>query len=202
MTNQYEPDIQAFERADRQAAPPAGCVVFTGSSTFALWQTLAADFPFVHAVNRGFGGSVYSEVAMFARRIVTPLAPSLVVAYAGDNDLAGGMTPAAVLADAQQFLANVRIDCPRVPILLLSVKPSPCRWNLAPVVRETNALLEQYAKRTPGLAYFDTFTPMLGRDGLPRRELYVEDQLHMSPAGYALWRDLLTPTIKAMSAGK
>jgi lysophospholipase L1-like esterase len=198
MTNQYEPDIQAFERADRQAAPPAGCAVFTGSSTIALWQTLAADFPFIHAVNRGFGGSVYSEVAMFARRIVTPLAPSLVVAYAGDNDLAGGMTPADVLADVRQFVTNVRIDCPRVPILLLSVKPSPCRWNLAPAMRETNALIEQYTRQTPGLSYFDTFSPMLGPDGLTRRELYVEDQLHMSPAGYALWRELLTPTIKAM----
>ena len=40
-----------------------------------------------------------------------------------------------------------------------------------------------------------TFTPMLGADGLPRDELYLEDRLHLTPRGYALWRELLAPVI-------
>ena len=33
----------------------------------------------------------------------------------------------------------------------------------------------------------DVFTPMLGADGKPRPELFVEDGLHLTPEGYALW---------------
>jgi hypothetical protein len=51
----WEKEIAAFEASDRAAPPPAGAVVFIGSSSFVRWTTLAADFPRVAVVNRGFG---------------------------------------------------------------------------------------------------------------------------------------------------
>ena len=39
------------------------------------------------------------------------------------------------------------------------------------------------------LAYVDVFTPMLDAAGQPRRELFLEDGLHMNASGYAIWRD-------------
>jgi lysophospholipase L1-like esterase len=42
----------------------------------------------------------------------------------------------------------------------------------------------------------DVFTPMLGPDGKPRPELYVADGLHMTPAGYAIWKAAVTPALK------
>jgi lysophospholipase L1-like esterase len=63
--------------------------------------------------------------------------------------------------------------------------------------RETNRLVQEYAAQTGGaVRYADVFTPMLGADGRPRPELYVEDGLHMSAAGYALWRDVLAPLVR------
>jgi len=41
----------------------------------------------------------------------------------------------------------------------------------------------------------DTFTPMLRADGRPRPELFGPDSLHMSRAGYALWREVIAPVI-------
>jgi len=32
---------------------------------------------------------------------------------------------------------------------------------------------------------------MLGSDGLPDRSLFLEDGLHVSPEGYAVWKKLL-----------
>jgi lysophospholipase L1-like esterase len=37
---------------------------------------------------------------------------------------------------------------------------------------------------------------MLGADGRPRPELFVGDSLHMSPAGYALWRERLAAIVR------
>ena len=37
---------------------------------------------------------------------------------------------------------------------------------------------------------------MLGPDGQPRPELYQQDGLHLTPAGYELWTRLVEPYLK------
>jgi lysophospholipase L1-like esterase len=37
---------------------------------------------------------------------------------------------------------------------------------------------------------------MLGPDGRPRPELFRPDRLHMTRAGYAIWRDAVAPYLK------
>src|SRR5690606_17889033 len=56
-TDRWEPDIQAFEAADREQPPTPGGVVFVGSSSIRMWETLQEDFEGLDVVNRGFGGS-------------------------------------------------------------------------------------------------------------------------------------------------
>jgi len=92
--SQWEPDIQRFEAADRISRRGPGAVVFVGSSSIRMWETLEADFPGLPVLNRGFGGSELSDVVQFADRIVVPYKPRVVVVYAGDNDLAAGETAA------------------------------------------------------------------------------------------------------------
>ena len=62
--------------------------------------------------------------------------------------------------------------------------------------REANRLVREFtqtdAKR---LGFIDVFTPMLGEDGKPRPELFVQDDLHLSPKGYELWTALVKPHI-------
>ena len=146
-------------------------------------------------VQRGFGGSEIAEVIHYAPRIVLPYRPRLIVLYAGDNDLAAGKSPQTVFRDYQSFVALVRSTLPETRIVFLSIKPSGARWALVEKVRAANALVREYSATHAGLIYVDTFTPMLGADGLPRDELYLEDRLHLTPRGYALWRELLAPVI-------
>jgi lysophospholipase L1-like esterase len=37
------------------------------------------------------------------------------------------------------------------------------------------------------LGFADIWDPMLGEDGKPRPELFLEDGLHMTPKGYEIW---------------
>ena len=191
----FETEIVAFEAADRARPPVPGGIVFVGSSSFRMWADLAQAFPGLHVVNRGFGGSTLPEVLRAAPRIVLPHRPATVALYAGDNDLEEGRTPAQVLADYRAFAALLRASVPEVRIVVVSIKPSPARWLLAGAAREANALLAAEIARDPRARFVDVFTPMLGVDGLPRPELYTEDRLHMTPAGYAIWRAALAPVL-------
>ncbi|HEX3533217.1 MAG TPA: SGNH/GDSL hydrolase family protein [Gemmatimonadaceae bacterium] len=194
--SQWEPDIAQFEAQDRASPPPLGSIVFVGSSSIRMWTTLDRDFPGVPVLNRGFGGSEAGDVAQFAERIVVPYKPPVVVFYAGDNDLAAGKTPAQVLASFKSFVAIMHRDLPRTHIVFVSIKPSLARWNIVDKMRAANQLVRDYVGTDDRLTYVDVFTPMLDASGQPRRELYLEDGLHMTPAGYAIWRALIAPVIK------
>jgi lysophospholipase L1-like esterase len=194
--SQWEPDIGQFEAQDRASPPRLGSIVFVGSSSIRMWTTLDRDFPGVPVLNRGFGGSEAGDVARFAERIVVPYKPPVVVFYAGDNDLAAGKTPAQVLAAFQFFVSTMHRELPGTRVVFVSIKPSIARWNIVDKMRQANALVRDYARTDSRLAYVDVFTPMLDASGQPRRELYLEDGLHMTPAGYAIWRDLIAPAIR------
>ena len=194
---QWEADIRGFEDADRRNPPPAGAVLFYGSSSIRFWESLAQDFPDLRVINRGFGGSQMDDALHFMDRVVLPYRPRVIVLYEGDNDLAAGRTPAAIVADYRAFVDTVRHRLPETRVVFVAIKPSLARWNLVDQIRETNALVQRYVERDPThLAYADVFTPMLGADGRPRPELFREDGLHMTPAGYALWTGIVRPLVK------
>ena len=194
--NQWEPDIQRFEAADRIRPPRAGAAVFVGSSSIRMWETLEADFPGLPVLNRGFGGSELSDAVRFADRIVIPYRPRVVVLYAGDNDLAAGKTPVQVFNDFQSFVTLVRRKLPETRIAFVAIKPSLARLSIIDKAREANQLIRDYVRGDNKLAYVDVFTPMLDANGQPRRELFLEDGLHMNASGYAIWRNLIAPILR------
>jgi hypothetical protein len=85
----WEPDLAAFEAADRERAPAPGGVVFVGSSSIRLWPELETRFGAHPVIKRGFGGSRLADCAAHADRLVTRYKPRQVIVYAGHNDLAG-----------------------------------------------------------------------------------------------------------------
>ena len=89
-------DIDKLTAADATTPPPAGAVVFVGSSSIRFWTTLAEDFPGIPTINRGFGGSELADSVFYADRLVIPYRPRLVVLFAGTNDLWAGKSPEAV----------------------------------------------------------------------------------------------------------
>ena len=81
--------------------------------------------------------------------------------------------------------------------MIIGIKPSLARWALADKMRDTNRRVQELVASDPArLAYVDVFASMLGPDGKPRPELYVSDGLHMTPAGYTIWKNALAPALK------
>lgn len=192
----FEAEIRAYEEADRKAPPPDGAVLFIGSSSIRMWETLEEDFPCLPVLNRGFGGSEIEDSIRFIDRIVATYRPRQIVLYAGDNDLANGKTPERVFEDYRRFVREVRRRLPEARIAFIAIKPSPSRWHLVSQIRAANEKIRCYAKADKKLDYIDVFTPMLGADGKPRPELYADDRLHLSKDGYALWKSVTAPYLR------
>lgn len=188
----WEQDLQRFAAQDAIAPPPRDAVLFVGSSSIRMWETLAADFPQVRVINRGFGGSEIRDSTWYAQRLILDHAPRQVLLYAGDNDLFSGRSPAQLRDDFREFVRTLRRAQPGLRIAYLSTKPSPSRAQLLEAQRQANALIAAEAKRLD-VDFIDVFTPMLDAAGQPRAELFLPDQLHMNAAGYALWRELIGP---------
>ncbi|WP_254775325.1 SGNH/GDSL hydrolase family protein [Pseudoxanthomonas sp. GM95] len=186
-----------FAAQDAAHAPPHHAVLFIGSSSIRKWTSLTQDFAGTAVINRGFGGSEVRDSTYYADRIVVPYQPREVVFYAGDNDLNSGRSAEQVVDDTFAFITRIRRDLPGVPVVYISIKPSPSRAELLPKIRQVNAQVAQRAAQLKDVHYVDVFTPMLTRDGKLRPELFEADMLHMKPEGYALWTKLLTPYVTA-----
>ena len=189
----WEKEIAAFEAADRTNPPPAGGILFIGSSSIRLWKTLAQDYPRHQVLNRGFGGSQIADSTHFAERIVFPYAPRQIIMYAGGNDINAGKSPEQVAADFKAFVQKVHQRLPQTRIAYISIAPNPARWAQVERVREANRLIKAFTQSDPRLEYIDAFSHMLGPDGQPLPDIFVEDRLHMNAKGYALWKKIVEP---------
>jgi lysophospholipase L1-like esterase len=181
-----------FDALDRATPPLQGEVLFLGSSTIVNWD-LARAFPGIKSINRGVWSSSLFDQAQRIDRLVLPYAPRLIVIYAGDNDLNGGATSEQVAVAFEQFVMGVQAKLPQTRIVFIGLKPSPQRWSQIQRYRAANSLIREYCGHDDRLAFVDVDGPMLGWDEKPRKELYVEDGLHLSQQGYALWNVLLRP---------
>jgi lysophospholipase L1-like esterase len=118
------------------------------------------------------------------------------VLYEGDNDLTFNWGPTQVADDYRSFVRAVRDSLPSTRIVFISLKPSPSRWALVDQQREANRLVREIVARDTLQTFVDVFTPMLGANGRPRPELFIADSLHMTPAGYAIWRAQVAPVLR------
>lgn len=196
--SRWRSEIEALLEADLRSAPPLGGVLFVGSSTIRLWrgleQTFSEQVPAV--LRRGLGGSRLSEWPELVPWLVTRYLPAQVIVYAGENDVAEGAQPAEVLAAFVRFVQAVQAERPGTPIAFVSIKPSPLRAAQTAAMREANLLVQTWVLAQEGLDYIDVHTPMLDNDGRARPELFVRDRLHLSPEGYALWRQVISAHLK------
>ena len=194
--SRWHSTLQEFAAADKAKKPSGRGVLFVGSSSIRMWHTMVTDFRDVPVIiNRGYGGSTLEDSSHMVRQLVTQYQPSQVLVYAGENDLQEGRSPTQVLASMKRLVQAVRAELPGARIAFISIKPSPSRANLLPLMKVSNSLIAEYLLMIHNAEYIDVYTPMLKPDGQPRPELFLPDMLHMNAAGYAMWHTLIAPYV-------
>ena len=180
----FADELEAFAAADRAGRSPAGALLFVGSSTIRLWPDLAARFAPRPVVQRGFGGSTLAEVVQHRTLLFDPHRPDALVVYAGENDVAEGAAPEAVIARWRALRAALAgTPAGAAPVVFIELKPSPARFELWPRMAAVNAAMRVLGTHRPD-AFVDTAGFVLDGRGLPRRELFADDSLHFAAPGY------------------
>jgi len=197
MAQGWEPAIRDFEEQDKVHPPKPGVIVFAGSSSFRFWDTLASDMKPLDVINRGFGGSEFSDLDQYANRIVVAYRPRAVVVYEGDNDLATGSpkTPEMVAADFRKFVQIVHGALPETWIYIVAIKPSKLRWNEWPQMKAANKLMQDYATTKERVQYIDIANPMFDANGNLPGDLFKSDGLHPTAKLYAMWTAIIKPIL-------
>src|SRR5258706_6326090 len=179
----WEPEIAAYEAADRSNPPAKGGILFIGSSTIRLWSTLASDFPNHRVINRGFGGSEVVDSTHFAHRIIFPYEPRQIFLRAGNNDIHNGRLPYEVADDFAAFVRTVHERLPKTEITFISLCAVPDRWPEQDKNRLLNSMIRQMPLSMPRVSYVDAWDVSLSGDGPARPELFIADRLHFNVKG-------------------
>ena len=172
-------------------------ILFTGSSSVRFWKSLEEDFPSVNVLNRGFGGSHFSDLIYFSDQLILQYLPQKIFIYEGDNDIGAGKTVDSVLMDAQYLVKKIRRTLPKSEIHLISPKPSVARWELKDKYLDFNSRLKKWCTHDPFLFYVDVWTPMVDDSGQVLIELFISDELHMNDKGYDIWEEVVRPYLSA-----
>ena len=185
----WDKDIAAFDSLNRVQTYQPGSVLFMGSSYIRMWTNIRKDLRQPNIIHRGFGGCNLADVAYYAERIVFPHKPKALFMYVG-NDITDGerdKSPEQVLQLFKYVVRTLRQRYPDMPITWLEISPSERRWGAWDRVQEANRMVREYCKATPGLHSINFSSHFLGKDGTPRKELYLSDKLHYNEEGYHHW---------------
>lgn len=193
----WENSIQKFEKQDQKNPPAPGAVLFVGSSSIAMWQDVGEYFPDHRVLNRGFGGSQFSDLIYYADRVIYPYQPSKIFVYEGDNDVAAGDSPKRILKEAKKLRKMIAKNLGKeIPVIFIAPKPSVARWNLKEKYEATNMLLKKYAAKTPHTEFADVWSAALDENGQVFDHIFIEDNLHMNAKGYQIWQEVLMPFLE------
>lgn len=195
--------INVFLAEDKTNPPPKDAILFIGSSIFRNWKNLKEQMAPLPVFNRAFGGSRTSDILYYMDKVVLPYEPRIIVYYCGSNDVNAGERAVAIADRFQQFVARVRIRLPKTQVYYVSINRAPdkmARWD---VVDAANKLIQEYCTKNKGLGYIDVNPALFDKDGKPRLELYLPDNLHFKDPAYDEFTALIKPVIaKAWTTGK
>jgi hypothetical protein len=186
--NRFKKEIDRFAEMDQQNPPETGQILFIGSSSIRMWDSLAVDMAPLKVINRGFGGSTLPEVLHYADQILFPYAPSMIVLYCGENDIAENASPLRVFRSFKTFVHQVRQKLPETTVYFIPMKPSIARWELWPDYQKGNQMIATFIKSQEKLEYIDTSPSMLIDSTHIDSTIFIEDGLHMNRKGYERWR--------------
>jgi lysophospholipase L1-like esterase len=127
--------------------------------------------------------------------VVFPYHPKQVVVYCGENDLAASdtVTSEMVYKRFVTLFNLIRKKLPGTSIVFISLKPSPSRWHLREKMIAANNKIKAFLATKRKTVFADVYHKMLDRNGVPMKEIFLDDNLHMNAKGYAIWQKELQP---------
>ena len=185
----WENEIAKLEAKDATESHPSNSILFVGSSSILRWSEIKADLAPYHPIQRGYGGAKWSDVAVFAKRLISPHTFRAVVFFVG-NDISGSETdksPEEVAGLFTHVLGAVREHDKQAAVFYVAVTPTPSRFDAWPDIKAANTAARAVCQKSPNTYFIGTESVFLDGTGEPRPELFVADALHLNRDGYLRW---------------
>lgn len=191
-------DIQYFNQLNKDNPPKKDAILLLGSSSFTRWTNVSDYFPDKTIINRGFGGSSLSDLNFYSKELLQPYSPKQIIIYCGENDFAADeeLKPRQVFKRFKKFYCEIRDYYPDIQVDYISIKLSPSRQHLWTKYLATNELIKKFMQRKENADYIDITRAMNDVNGNVRKDLFLEDMLHMKPEGYQIWAREMKPFLK------
>ncbi len=189
----WEVDIQKLEHLDSTEIYPDDAILFAGSSSIRLWETLARDMSPYPVIQRGYGGAKLSDLAIYAQRIFYPHGCRAIVLFIA-NDIAGtedDKSPREVDRLFRTVLKTIREKYPVTPVFWIAVTPTALRWEVWPQIEEANRLIEGTCLKNTNTYFIRTDFAFLNASSQPKEELFLPDRLHLNAKGYEVWAKII-----------
>lgn len=186
--------IEGFKKYDIEDPPQMNGILLIGSSSFTFWQDVNDYFPDRNIINRGFGGSTLLDLIYIYRDIVPIYKPKQIVIYCGENDLAfdESLSSCEVLSRFKVLYHMIRVDFgDDVLVSYISMKPSPARVRLVDRFKEADILIKDFLSEQSKVNYIDVYPHMLDDNGMPDKNLFLDDLLHNNKKGYMIWKNVM-----------
>ena len=69
-------------------------------------------------------------------------------------------------------LSDVTLYFDECSIVFIPIKSSTARWGFWGKMKKANSLIKDYAKNNEKVFYIDTASPMIGKNGKPKSDLF------------------------------
>lgn len=195
----WEKEIAQIESRYPTDFKPTGRIIFLGSSSIRLWETLEEDMAPFDVLNHGFGGSKVVDSTFYLNRLVYPFKPRALVIFTGTNDINGikgnSKSGEQVFFSVVNLVETYHEMYPKVPIFYITITPTPARWKVWQDADTANQLIIKYAEKNPHLTVIDTTDAFINTNGKPKRSLFINDKLHLNEKGYAIWTSIIKPVL-------
>lgn len=200
----WETEIAELEALSRETADSPAALLFIGSSSVRLWDSIAADMAPWPVIRRGYGGARYRDLCHFASRLVSPHDPRAIVVFVANDITSPAPPPAveAVMEDVRATHAAIRSVHPDRPVFYVAVTPTESRWKAWPRVRRLNEAIERMTDQKANTFFIPTESHYLDPTaGTPRGELFQHDRLHLNRDGYRILARRIKAAVEAELGG-
>ena len=192
----YQKDITNYQKENKRLKDLSCDVLFLGSSSINLWDTIYEDFAPLKLIRRSYGGATLRDMIYNYNTIAKGYTPKSILLYV-ENDLGNhkeGVNAVKCFDLFRIFIDKLKKDYPNTPLIVVSLKPSQHKADQLKDQLLVNALLEQNAS-AQGYTYVDITKVMYDEAGNLRTDIFKEDNLHMNAEGYKLWTAILKPLL-------
>jgi lipolytic protein G-D-S-L family len=192
----YQNDINKYQKENKRLSNRSCDVLFLGSSSINLWDTIYEDFAPLKLIRRSYGGATLRDMIYNYATIAKGYKPKAIVLYV-ENDLGShkeGVNAVKCFDLFRIFIAKLKKEYPNTPLFVVSLKPSQHKADQLKDQLIVNTLLEQNATQQQ-YTYIDITKVMYDEEGNLRTDIFKEDNLHMNAEGYKLWTAIIKPLL-------